>query len=132
VPSSDSGAGRVSSARWKPSEAAYAPYTGAQTPQEISPPPAIAAKVAEEWRNPPKTAGYRTRTPGRRRSAAPGPKVYADSLTNRPMRAYFSGFCARIVYAYAIETTGTATPMIPSHETGTENVPEPMVKSSLT
>jgi hypothetical protein len=63
---------------------------------------------------------------------APPHEIYADSLTNRPMRAYFSGFCARIAYAYPIPMTGTATPMIPSHETGTDHQPEPIVKSSLT
>jgi hypothetical protein len=70
--------------------------------------------------------------PGRRRSGAPAEAQVADSLTKRPMSAYFSGLRARTEYAYASEATGIATPMIPSHETGTENVPEPIVKSSLT
>ena len=84
-------------------------------------------------RSRPVSTGVCRRRRGRRTAAAPPTRaIYADSFTNRPMRAYFSGLRARTRYAYPIESTGTATPMMPSHETGTAYQLEPIVNSSLT
>jgi hypothetical protein len=117
-------------------KARYAPYTGGRAARWVVTPEGSEGKQPKSDTNDrsrsvsAEDCTLREGAPQNR--GAPPHEVYKDSLTKRPMRAYFSGFCARIAYAYPIEMTGTATPMMPSHETGTDHVPEPIVKSSLT